>query len=187
MLEDDTRSDVYVVDFTDRAPSQRDASAILAFSTAPAGEPAGAARVLLRRQLRYPAFAVTGAPLFTEAVAGIIERPESPHDAAVRELFEETGLRVPPDRVRQLGRCFFASPGCSTERIYPFVAEVDDDSLDRAEAMSEGGMEDGAELLVTTLSNAMVLADNDADSGLFIADAKTEILLHRLNALLVGW
>lgn len=187
LLSDGTRTDTYVMDYVDRDPKMRDAAAIVVYAPAPEGQPVGAARVLLRRQLRYPAYLVTGHALFTEAIAGLIEAPEHPQDAAARELLEESGLSVPRDRVRPLGRPFFALPGAFTERFFPFAVEVDADTIERAEARSEGPMEEGAELITTTLSDAMVLLDQDpltAERGVFIADAKTEILLHRLSSFL---
>ncbi len=187
LLSDGTRTDAYVVDYVDRAEEIRDAVAIVAYASAPADQPIGATRILFRRQLRYPAFLVTGQPLCTEVIAGLIDAPESPQDAAIRELLEETGLDVPSVTVRPLGRPFFPTPGALTERFFPFAVEVDHDALDHAEARAESPMEEGAELITTSLSDAMVLLDRDpstATRGIFIADAKTEILLHRLSALL---
>jgi 8-oxo-dGTP pyrophosphatase MutT (NUDIX family) len=187
LLSDGSRTEVYVMDYVDRRDDVRDAVALIAYAPAPKGQPVGAARVLFRRQLRYPAFLVTGEPLMTEVIAGLIDAPEAPIDAAVRELREETGLETTRDRVRPLGRPFFATPGALTERFFPFAVEIDAELLDRAEARADSPMEEGAELITTSLSDAMVLMDREpatAAKGIFIADAKTEILLHRLQAYL---
>jgi 8-oxo-dGTP pyrophosphatase MutT (NUDIX family) len=188
LLSDGSRTDTYVMDYVDRDPELRDAVAILAYAPAAEGLPIGATRVLFRRQLRYPAYQVTGQPLTTEVVAGLIEAPEHPVDAALRELYEETGLRATRDRMRALGRPFFPTPGAFTERFFPFAVEIDRDELESAQAYAESPMEEGADVLTTSLSDAMVLIDQDplaAERGIFIADAKTEILLHRLQAYLL--
>lgn len=187
LLENETRTETYAVDFVDRRAEARDAVAVLPYAPARPGEPVGATRVLFRRQLRYPAYLMTGQPLWTEAVAGIIELPETPRDTAVRELLEETGIEVPPEAVRSVGRPFFPVAGAFTERIYPFVAEVDPEAFEAAYPYADSEMEEGAELVSASLSDAMVLLDRDpasAEDGLFICDAKTEILLHRLQSLL---
>jgi 8-oxo-dGTP pyrophosphatase MutT (NUDIX family) len=187
LLSDGTRTDTYVMDYVDRDPQIRDAVAILPYVPADEGEPVGATRVLFRRQLRYPAYLVTGQPLFTEAIAGLIEAPETAQDAAMRELFEESGLRATRERVRQLGRPVFPTPGAFTERFFLFAVEADHDTLEHADAGGDSPMEEGAELISTSLSDAMVLLDQDplsAERGVFIADAKTELLLHRLHAFL---
>jgi ADP-ribose pyrophosphatase len=188
LLSDGARTDTYVMDYVDREERLRDAAVVLAYSPAPKPQPVGATRVLFRRQLRYPAYLVTGQPLCTEVIAGLIEAPESPQDAAVRELYEETGIRVTRDRMRPLGRPYFATPGAFTERFFPFVVELAPEEMERAEPYADSPMEQGAELIDASLSDAMVLLDQDpltADRGIFIADAKTEILLHRLQAFLI--
>lgn len=187
LLENETRTETYSVDFVDRGEKARDAVVVLPYAPPAPDEPIGATRVLFRRQLRYPAFLVTGQPLWTEAIAGIIEHPETPHTTAVRELREETGIEVKPDAVRPVGRPFFPLAGAFTERIYPFVAEVEQPMLDAAYPFADSEMEEGAELVTLSLSDAMVLLDKDPTSAggeLFIWDAKTEILLHRLQSLL---
>jgi ADP-ribose pyrophosphatase len=55
-----------------------------------------------------------------ELPAGTLQPPESPEDAAARELAEETGYRA--DRWRKLAE-FYPSPGVLNERMYLFVAE----------------------------------------------------------------
>lgn len=44
------------------------------------------------------------------APAGKIETGESPHQAAIRELMEETGIQVPPSQVVEVGRLYVQKP-----------------------------------------------------------------------------
>jgi ADP-ribose pyrophosphatase len=55
-----------------------------------------------------------------ELPAGTLQPPESPEDAAVRELAEETGYRA--ERWRKLAE-FYPSPGVLSERMHLFLAE----------------------------------------------------------------
>jgi nudix-type nucleoside diphosphatase (YffH/AdpP family) len=70
-----------------------------------------------------------------EAVAGMIDKGESPDAAALREVFEETGYRV--RELTPIGR-FFSSPGGTSERIFLYFAEV----ADRDRAGPGGGIDD---------------------------------------------
>jgi ADP-ribose pyrophosphatase len=72
-------------------------------------------RVLLVRQHRY----AVGRRLW-ELPAGIVDPGETPRQAAVRELREETGYRA--SRFRLLG-AIYSSPGFSQERVHLYLAE----------------------------------------------------------------
>ncbi len=72
-------------------------------------------RVLLIRQFRLPA-----RRFLWEACAGRLDPGETPRDAALRELEEETGLTA--DRWELLCE-FFPSPGYSDEKMWLFLAE----------------------------------------------------------------
>lgn len=73
-------------------------------------------RVLLVRQFRY----AVGKWLW-ELPAGLVERTETPRQAALRELREETGYRS--RRLQSLGS-FFSSPGFNQEKIGLFLARA---------------------------------------------------------------
>lgn len=71
--------------------------------------------VLLVRQYRYAVDEET-----LEVCAGLVEKGEEPHDAAVREMQEELGFK--PGKLTEIG-CFYASPGFSTELLVLYLAE----------------------------------------------------------------
>ena len=56
-----------------------------------------------------------------ELVAGMIDAGETAEEAAIREVFEETGYRIMNPRL--LGR-YFSSPGGSDERFFLYFARV---------------------------------------------------------------
>jgi nudix-type nucleoside diphosphatase (YffH/AdpP family) len=57
----------------------------------------------------------------TETIAGMIDKNESPEEAAVRETMEETGYKI---RDPELICKFFSSPGGTSERIFLYFASV---------------------------------------------------------------
>lgn len=73
---------------------------------------------MLVRQFRAPVCATTGCTELLEAPAGLTDG-EEPEAAALRELFEETGLRVP---LVDLVATVWTMPGISTERMDLFLA-----------------------------------------------------------------
>ena len=189
VLTDGQRTGTYVVDYVDRDPQRRHAACVLPYVPADPSEPPDKAQVILRRQMRYPVHLVLNQPLMLEAVAGIIEGSEAPVQTAVRELWEEAGLRVAASTVRTLGAPFFPSPGILTECIHVLAVPVSASALQPGAlppAPTDGSeMEQGAELLAMELQDALALAQvPPGPDGLFIADAKTEIALHRLKAQL---
>lgn len=56
-----------------------------------------------------------------ELVAGMIDKEETAEQAAVREVFEETGYRIANPML--IGK-FFSSPGGSDERFFLYFAQV---------------------------------------------------------------
>ena len=66
-----------------------------------------------------------------EQPAGMVDADDRPLDVAVREVEEETGLRVSPDRVTLLNaEPYFPSTGTSDEAVYFYYTELE---LSRAE------------------------------------------------------
>lgn len=88
--------------------------------------------VILTRQFRYPVSEHRQEDIL-ECVAGKIDDGEPPAQAAIREIEEETGYHVAPEKLHFLTTCF-ASPGYSTERFHLFFAAVT-----AADRRSEGG------------------------------------------------
>ncbi|MFH1046940.1 MAG: NUDIX hydrolase [Patescibacteria group bacterium] len=68
-----------------------------------------------------------GAVLTPELPAGIIDQNESPREAAVRELREETGIAVPEATLEEIAT-YYPSVGGSTERLTAFIAKLDDNA-----------------------------------------------------------
>lgn len=98
----------------------RDAVAVIVYCPS-------ARKMLLSRQFRLPAMHalqdVEQAWIY-EAVAGIVGDGESAWETAVRELEEEAGVLVEPDRLQKVG-VFFPSPGISNEQIHVYIAAAD--------------------------------------------------------------
>jgi 8-oxo-dGTP pyrophosphatase MutT (NUDIX family) len=183
LLSDGTRTDTYVADYIDRAGDFRDAVAIAIFARQ---KTPGETLILLRRQVRYAAWISTGAPLVTEVPAGVLELPETPEECAQREVYEETGIEVGLDKVRQLGRPFYILPGTITERLFAASAEVSSEAIRAAagtQPMGDGSpFEEGAELVVLTLADALsAIAGKRSGATPDIMDSKTELLLRRLK------
>ena len=81
-----------------------------------------------------------------EAPAGMIRGDESPEQAVIREVFEETGYRIEdPEHIAT----FFSSPGGTSERIFLFYAVVED--ADRT-GPGVGNREDGEDIRVVTMT-----------------------------------
>lgn len=72
-------------------------------------------RFLVQKQYRYPVRSWQW-----ELPGGFVDEGETPEEAAVRELKEETGYGV--REIHSLG-AFYPSFGSTTERIYLFLAE----------------------------------------------------------------
>lgn len=153
-------------------------------------------QVLLRRQLRPAAYfrrgqspALPEAPylLFEEVVAGVVEPGEKGFEAlqrrAAAEVAEEAGIALPPERFLRLGGPVFMLPGTASEKIHLVQAEVPHDGRAGPFSAPEHGdgspLEEGAELLWRPLPAALDAFDRGE-----LEDAKTEIALRRLAALL---
>lgn len=88
--------------------------------------------VILTRQFRYPVSAHTDEDIL-EIAAGKIDDGETPEQAAIREVEEETGYKITADDLRFLLTCY-ASPGYSTEIFHIYVALISN-----ATKVSNGG------------------------------------------------
>lgn len=77
-------------------------------------------RAILVKQFRYPTYD-KGPGWIVEAVAGMVERNETPESALRREVLEEIGYRI--DSLTPIDT-FYVSPGGSSERVLLYFAEV---------------------------------------------------------------
>lgn len=94
--------------------------------------------IVLVEQFRYP----TGKKIL-EAMAGKVDKGESPLDAAIRETREECGYRVKPENIKHL-HSSFSTPGYSSEKFHLFYAEVTDSDKLKNEG---GGLDDENEYI----------------------------------------
>jgi nudix-type nucleoside diphosphatase (YffH/AdpP family) len=124
-------------------------------------------RVLLIRQLRWPAFERGHHRLLVEAVAGKLDGDE-PEACVVREAMEEAGIVI--TRPQLVTHCFM-SPGAVKERLSLFLADYDS----TAPRQKGGGHADEGEDIETfevSLDEALAMVARGE-----IIDAKTIILL----------
>ncbi len=131
----------------------------------------GGDHVILTRQFRLPTYLNGNEDgMMVEVCAGVLDE-DSPEQAMLREIEEETGYRIPG--VRHV-LTTYTSPGSVSERLFLFQGEYDPSMK-----VSEGGGADGEtehiEVLEIPLSQALEWIDQGK-----IRDAKTIILLqHR--------
>lgn len=118
-------------------------------------------QLMLIRQFRVHTH-LRGQGWMIELPAGLIDPGETPLEAALREVAEETGYEAAD---ASLIHTFFTAPGATTERIYLFYAEVDG----RARVADGLEEEDIETFGVTRDEAARMLADGT------ICDAKTII------------
>jgi ADP-ribose pyrophosphatase len=116
--------------------------------------------------------------LLWEVPAGLVEvderTPEGLRRAAARELHEETGFAVAPERLAELGPSTFPAPGMIGERHFFFHVEVDPRT--RVTPPEDGSpLERGAAVVAVSLADALDLVRAGE-----VEDAKTEIALRRL-------
>jgi len=76
-----------------------------------------------------------------ETVAGMVDKDDDPHEVAVKETAEETGLQVDPKSVNRLGdEPYYVSTGTSDEAMYFYFAELE---MSKEEIMSYHNVEQG--------------------------------------------
>ncbi len=112
-----------------------------------------------------------------ELPAGLVETdersPEGLRRCAARELHEELGFAVDPDKLHPLGPSSFPAPGVIGERHFYFHVLVDPSR--RALPLEDGSvLEHGAAICAISLEEALSLVR----AGL-LEDAKTELGLRR--------
>lgn len=78
--------------------------------------------VVMVEQFRAGVYAADCHPWIVDIVAGRIESGQSPLDAIVREIHEETGLTA--EAITPIGT-YFTAPHLSSERVYLYCARVD--------------------------------------------------------------
>jgi ADP-ribose pyrophosphatase len=77
-------------------------------------------KYVLVEQFRYPtSLALDEYPWILETVAGTVEDGETPEEAAIKEMREESGFI--PNHIRLIAE-FFTTPGISSEKIYLYYA-----------------------------------------------------------------
>jgi nudix-type nucleoside diphosphatase (YffH/AdpP family) len=103
-------------------------------------------QVVLVEQFRAPTLDKSRSNGFMlEVVAGMMNRGETPEQAVIREVFEETGYRIQhPEHVAT----FFSSPGGTSERIFLYYAVVDD-----ADRTGSGGGKEDEDIRVAKMSS----------------------------------
>ena len=83
--------------------------------------------LLLNRRGEVFTCHATGTPRW-DLPKGVADPGEAPRDAAVREAWEESGLRVPAERLVDLGEFDYIS----AKRLHLFALRVADDAIDLA-------------------------------------------------------
>ena len=108
-----------------------------------------------------------------EMVAGMIDADETPEEAAVRELREESGLIVPATRLRRVVSAF-PSIGGSTELVHLFIADLPEThAQERVEALGDGGEE--LEILKMGWDDAFALMETETmgvSAGLLLRELR---------------
>ena len=109
-----------------------------------------------------------------ELPMGGIEHGETPEVAAERELLEETGLKCTSKKL--LGK-YYAVPGLSAQKVYVFVADIDDTEMSAAETHDRGA--EIAEVHVIQMSEVQQMVVDGEVTDSFTLSALTHVFLHR--------
>ncbi|HVU04488.1 MAG TPA: NUDIX hydrolase [Polyangiaceae bacterium] len=178
---DGSRSEPFVYDEVDRRAI--DATVIAAHFVRN-----GERRVYLRSAIRPPLYfrdpgrapvpvPARGGGLW-ELPAGLVEvseqSPEGLRASAARELAEEAGFSLPPDRMLPLGPSMYPCPGVLSERHFYFEALVDP-AAQESPSLDGSALEKDGRVIDVSLAAALEMCRTGE-----IEDAKTEICLRRL-------
>lgn len=112
-------------------------------------------KVALVEQFRIGARNKQDHPWLMEVIAGMIEPGEIPEEVAVRESYEEAGLRL--TSIKEVMK-YLASPGSTTEEVHIYYAQAD-----LSEASGVFGLdEEGEDILLHVVSadEAVQMLDN---------------------------
>jgi ADP-ribose pyrophosphatase len=112
-----------------------------------------------------------------ELPAGLIDKGETPEEAAARELAEEVGFRMEPSALISLGTPVFSSVGTMAEQLFFYRVQIDPT---RKQIPSEDGspLERYGAVAVTCLDSIRCMISKG-----MIADMKTELGIRRLEKL----
>lgn len=128
-------------------------------------------RVLLVRQFRYPTYQ-KGPGWMIECVAGLMEEKETPEQAMIREIKEETGYQV--ENLQHI-MSFYASPSCSNEKVILFSGQIE---ARPAEQISYGGETEDEDIQLVWFSIQEVQSLLNDPTQLDQFDAKTIVALY---------
>lgn len=140
----------------------------------------GGRRFVVLRSAYRPPFALAGEAesFLWELPAGLIEEGEAPIAAAARELNEEIGTTLGPERLAPLGAPIIPVPAMIAERQHLFHVEISPDELGNP-AGDGSALEQLSQLATVTLEDALALARAGQ-----LPDAKSELALRRLVEVL---
>ncbi|MFK7858823.1 MAG: NUDIX domain-containing protein [Granulosicoccus sp.] len=112
-------------------------------------------RVVLLEQFRIGAMHQSPDPWLLEIVAGMIDTDETPEQVAVREAYEEAGLRL---NDILLVSHYLAAPGASTEEVFIYYAETDLTGIGGHHGLAEE--DEDIRVMVVPAEEAFELMDN---------------------------
>lgn len=158
---DGTMSEEFVHDVVHRG--KMDASVICAYDLSEK-EP----RIWLRSCVRPAASSRVPFPNSNgcgwELPAGLVDPGETPHDAAVRELYEEVGFKV--DKGYKLGPASWGSVGLAPELIHFYSMDVT--GLERGTPTEDGSpLERNGECILVSLADAARVGDMKTGLGVY--------------------
>lgn len=116
----------------------------------------GKGNVAILRQFRPAAIEHDDGALMCELAAGVIEKNENPHETALKECAEETGIDASKIELTPIG-VYYLSPGGSNERTHMYLGKVD---LSLIDTSAVHGLESECEVInvdIMTVDQALNL------------------------------